>query len=217
MKGDTIVEGFRGVSTASVSDAVDKVCGRRGFMSPDIRPILPGRMVGPAVTVLEGPGLMAKPPLHALEAIDEADPGTIVVIGIEDPVAGREVAVWGGLMTTAAIERRLEGAVLDAGLRDLEEIREAGFQVFSRSIIPATTVGRYVTLARDVPVVCGGVWVRPGDVIVGDTDGVVVVPRSDAAEVLSTAQEMEEAEQHMAEAIKRTGSILEALRELGRI
>jgi hypothetical protein len=89
------IEGSWNMSKASMADAVDKVCGRRGFMSPDIGPILPGRMAGPAVTVLEVPSLMAKPSLHALEAIDEADPGTIVVIGIEDPVAGREAAVPG--------------------------------------------------------------------------------------------------------------------------
>jgi 4-hydroxy-4-methyl-2-oxoglutarate aldolase len=211
------LEGFRGVAAASVSDAVDAVIGRPAFMSPDIRAVSPGKLVGPAATVLEGVGTEARPPLHALQAIDTSEPGTVIVIGMEDPEAGRRVAVWGGLMTTGAMVRGLAGAVLDAGLRDVQETREAGFPVFARSVVPATTVGRFVTLDRDIPLNCGGVLVRPGDIVVGDMDGVVVVPLVAAREVLAKARELENGERRMVEAIERHGSILAALKELGRI
>ncbi|MDR7417038.1 MAG: RraA family protein [Armatimonadota bacterium] len=212
-----ILEGFRSVTTPSVADAVDRVVHRPGFMSHEIKPVVAGKLVGPAVTVLEGPGLEAGPPQHALEAIDTARAGSVLVIGTVDPAAARDVACLGGLMATAAVVRGLGGAVLDGGVRDVEEIRQLGFPVFARSVVPATTVGRYGTLARDLPVPCGGVWVRPGDIIVGDTDGVVVVPREHAAEVLAVALEIEQTERRMAARIRELGSIRRALEELGRI
>jgi regulator of RNase E activity RraA len=212
-----IVDGFRAVTTASVADAVDRVMKRPGFMSHEIKPILPAKIVGPAATVLERQALEPQPPTHALQALDAAAPGTIIVIGMEDPAGSRDVAVWGGLMATLAVTRRLGGAVLDAGVRDIEEIRQMGFPVFSRSVIPSSTVGRYVTVDRDVPITCGGVRVHPGDLIVGDADGVVVVPRAHAADVLKIADEIEETERRMAEAIRRSGSILRGLEEFKRI
>ncbi|MBI3975892.1 MAG: RraA family protein [Armatimonadetes bacterium] len=212
-----LVDGFRSVTTASVADAVDRVTRQPGFMSHEIKPILPAKIVGPAVTVLERSSLASQPPVHALQAIDEAEPGAIIVIGMEDPPGSRNVAQWGGLMTVAAVTRRLGGAVLDAGVRDVEEIRQAGFPIFSRTVIPATTVGRYITVARDIPVTCGGVLVHPGDILVGDTDGVVMVPRAQAAEVLAVAQQIEETERRMSARIREVGSILKALEEFARI
>jgi regulator of RNase E activity RraA len=186
-----MLEGFRAVATASVADAVDRVIRRPGFMSYELKPILRAKIAGPAVTVLEGASLEVMPPRHALEAIDTSAPGSVVVVGMEDPEGSRNVACWGGLMATAAVTRKLGGAVLDAGVRDVEEIRQMGFPVFARTVIPSTTVGRYITLDRDVTVTCGGVRVHPGDLIVGDADGVVVVPRAHAAEVLQVATEIE--------------------------
>jgi regulator of RNase E activity RraA len=212
-----LMDQFRTVTTASVADAVDRVVKRPGFMSHEIKPILPAKIVGPATTVLERAGLESQPPLHALEAIDEALPGAVIVIAMEDPEGAKDVAQWGGLMTAGAVTRHLSGAVLDAGCRDVEEIREAGFPVFARTVVPSSTVGRYVTVAKDIPVVCGGVLVHPGDIIVGDADGVVVVPHQHAAEVLAAAQQIEETERRMTDAIRRLGSIRKAVEEFARI
>ncbi|HEY6102547.1 MAG TPA: RraA family protein [bacterium] len=212
-----LVEGFRGVATASVADAVDRVVKRPGFMSHEVKPVFPAKIAGAAVTVLERAALETQPPHHALAAIDEAAAGAIIVIGMEDAQAARNVAQWGGLMTAGAVARRLGGAVLDAGARDAEEIRQAGFPVFSRSVIPSSTVGRYVTVGLNLPVTCGGVLVHPGDIVVGDTDGVVVVPRASAADVLAAAQQIEETERKMTEAIGRLGSIRKAVEEFARI
>jgi regulator of RNase E activity RraA len=217
MDASKLVEGFRSVTTASVADAVDRVVKRPGYMTHQIKPISPGKVVGPAITVLERASLEAQPPALALQAIDEAEPGAVLVIGMEDPAGALNVAVFGGLMATGAVTRKLAGAVLDAGVRDVEEILGLGFKVFSRTVIPSTTVGRYVTVARDVPVECGGVRVHPGDIIVADTDGVVVVPREAAAEVLEAATAIEETERQMAEEIKRAGSIRQALEKFARI
>lgn len=205
------------VTTASVADAVDRVTHRRGFMSAEIKPLWPVRMVGPAVTVLEHRSQETRPPHHALDAIDTAPAGAIVVIATDDPLAARDVALWGGLMTVAAATRGLGGAVLDGGARDAGEIRREGFAVFARSVVPSTTVGRYVTVARDVPVVCGGVLVRPGDILVGDDDGVVVVPQDAAADVLATAERIEQTERAMAQRIREVGSIRRAVEEFARI
>ena len=212
-----LVEGFRRVATASVADAVDRVVKRPGFMSHEIKPVFPAKIAGPAVTVLERVALDSQPPHHALQAIDEAAPGSIIVIGMENPQAARDVAQWGGLMTAGAVARRLGGAALDAGARDAEEIRQAGFPVFSRSIIPSSTVGRYITVGLNLAIVCGGVLVHPGDIVVGDTDGVVIVPRAAAPDVLAAALQIEETERRMTEAIGRLGSIRRAVEEFARI
>ena len=158
----SIIDGYMKVSTASVSDAVDKIAGRRGYMDHEIKPrINEKKVVGPAVTILEGPTDEALPPKHALDAIDESPKGSVIVIAIGGET---NVAVWGGLMTAGAEVNGHAGAVLDGGVRDVTEIRrDSGFQVFSRSVSPSTTVGRFKTLSANVPVICGGVTVNPGD------------------------------------------------------
>lgn len=216
MYSKTIIEGFFKVSTASVSDAVDKISGKRGFMDHAIKPrINEKKVVGPAVTILEGPTTEALPPKHALDAIDESPTGSVIVISIN---AETNVAVWGGLMTAGAEVNGHAGAVLDGGVRDVTEIRrDFGFQVFARSVSPATTVGRFKTLASNQPVVCGGVTVNPGDLIVGDLDGVVVVPREHVDAVLKMATEIEVREAEQTRLIRETKSLREGLARYGRI
>lgn len=212
-----IIEQFKGVATASVCDAVDQVVGERGFMDFQVKPrINDKRIVGPAVTVKEVFTTESLPPEHALEAIDTSDEGSIVVIGLEgsDP----NVAVWGGLMTAGAVINRLEGAVLDAAVRDVTEIkRDFNFPVFSRSVAPVTTVGRYKTEAANVPVECGGVIVTPGDLIVADLDGVVVVPKDHVEEVLKVALDIEEREAEQTNLIKKENSLRAGLEKYNRI
>lgn len=211
------MERFRFISTASVADAVDQVAGRTGYMDYEIKARINDRKVlGPAVTVKEVRTQEALPPTHALEAIDTSPEGSVIVIGIEG--SDRNVAVWGGLMTAGAVVNNLAGAVLDAGVRDLGEIRrDFGFQVFARSISPGTTVGRYKTEAINVPVMCGGVQVHPGDLIVGDADGVVVVPREHVEAVLEKATEIEQREAEQAKLIKQAKSLREGIARYNRI
>ena len=211
-----IVKGFREVATASAADAVDKLAGKRGYMDHPIKPrINDKRVVGPAVTVLEGPTAEFVPPQHALELIDSAVPGSVMVIGIDGEA---DVAVWGGLMTAGAYARGFEGAILDGGVRDITEIRrDYDFPVFSRSASPGTTLGRFKTLGSNIPVVCGGITVNPGDIIVADIDGVVVVPQALAEAVLKMAQEIDKRELEQAKLIVQARSLKEGLAKYGRI
>jgi regulator of RNase E activity RraA len=213
---EQLVEGFRAVATASVADSVDKVCGRRGYMDHELRPrINEKRIVGPAVTVLEGPTREFLPPQHALDVIDAAPAGSVVVIAIEGDA---NVAVWGGLMTAGSFARGLEGAVLDAGVRDIYEIRrDYDFPIISRSVSPGTTLGRYKTLGSNLPVRCGGIDVNPGDIVVGDLDGVAVVPREHAEEVLRMALDIDRRELEQAKLIVDARSLKEGLAKYGRI
>ena len=214
---DDLMQGFSSVAVASVADAVDKVCGRRGYMDATIKPrINDKRICGPAATVLEAATDEFVPPQHALDLIDEAPAGSVIVISI----AGGEpdVAVWGGLMTAGAVANRHAGAVLDGGVRDLVEIRrDYGFPVYARDVSPGTTLGRYKTVAAQVPVEVGGVVVHPGDLIVADIDGVVVVPQDKAAEVLAMALEIDARELEQARLIIAEKSLRKGLAKYGRI
>jgi 4-hydroxy-4-methyl-2-oxoglutarate aldolase len=217
MEMKDLVAGFQKVATASAADAVDKICGRRGYMHFDIKPrINEKRVTGPAATVLEAATDEFLPPQHALDLIDEAAPGSVIVISIAG--GHGDVAVWGGLMTAGAVANGHAGAILDGGVRDLTEIRrDYGFPVYARSVSPGTTLGRFKTVASQVPVEVGGVVVHPGDIIVADIDGVVVVPKDKAAEVLAMAQEIDSRELEQAKLIIAEKSLRKGLAKYGRI
>ena len=212
-----IIERFRSAAVPSVADACDKVVGRRCFMDYEMRPRVSGRkMVGPAVTVLEGPSADVHPPTHLIEAIDSAEGGEVIVISLTEE--NMNMALFGGLMTAGAYVNGFEGAVLSCGVRDLPEIKRdyGSFEIFSRSVSPATIVSRYVTLANNIPVECGGIIVEPGDLIVGDEDGVVCVPKDKVEEVLKVVCDIEEMEAQQTKWILETGSLGEGLEKYNR-
>lgn len=216
---DSVVEGFKHVALASVSDAVDKVVGQRGFMNYDMRPVVGKSFVGRARTATftpsdklpKGTELNLK---SATDMIDNAEEGEVGVIVVED---GLNIAGIGGLMATAAKSRGLAGMVIDGGVRDVEEITNLGLPVFGRSIIPSTAVNRYAAIEKDITVQCAGVTVNPGDIIVAGTDGVVCVPSDKAEEVLKKAQEIDATETKMVPYIKKNKSIQKAVEEFNRI
>ena len=221
---DALIEGFRLTTVASVSDAVDQITGQRGFLSHDMRPRIvgpniPDRFVGRATTALlrattkekASAQLSAK---HSVEMIDNAQPGAVGVIVVEN---GLDVAGMGGLMATAASARGMAGVLLDGGLRDLAEIRALGLPVFSRSIVPSSSVSRWASVARDIAVNCGGVVIMPGDYIVAGEDGVVRIPAARAAEVLKRAQEIDVREGSMVPDIKKNKSLGKTVEQYKRI
>jgi 4-hydroxy-4-methyl-2-oxoglutarate aldolase len=216
MELDELLSGFQQVATASVADAVDKIANRRGYMDQAIKPRINERkVVGPAITISESSTTEFLPPQHALDAIDESPPGSVLVIATGGEP---DVAVWGGLMTAGAVANQHAGAVLDSGVRDVTEIRrDYDFPVYARSVSPGTTLGRFKTLASNIPVVCGGVEVHPGDIIVADIDGVVVVPRDQAEAVLKMAQEIDARELEQARLIMQEKSLRKGLAKYGRI
>ncbi|HEY45711.1 MAG TPA: RraA family protein [Anaerolineae bacterium] len=209
-----IIEGLRSVTVASVTDALWEM-GISGHLSHEIKPVLPAKMVGPAVTVYKEPTTERLPPTHILELIDSAEPGSVIVIAID---GYKDSATWGGLMTTGAVVNGLEGALLDGGVRDVEEIeRDYSFPIFARSIHPAASVGRFKTVSSNEPVEIDGVLIRPGDVIMGDRDGVVVIPVDKAEECLKKALEIEAREREQTRHIQKTKSIREGLDKYQRI
>jgi regulator of RNase E activity RraA len=198
-------------STGNIADAVEEATGARGFMYHDMKPIFKTRIAGRAATALLRPVLrhdQRKYPNHALQILDEAPAGSVLVYVLEN---GLEIAGMGNLMATTAKVRGLEGAVIDGAARDVEEVTRIGFPIFSRAVSPATSVGRYVSVAKQVPVRCAGVLVRPGDYIVGDSDGVVVVPQEAAERVVELIAQYDEKESRMIPIIEREKSMLKAL------
>lgn len=216
---DPLLAGFKKSYAASVADAVELVTGQRGFMAHDMKVVTGGNMVGRAVTSLVRPAPpdKATPALstkHSVEMIDNAQPGEVGVIVMEGTL---DIAAMGNLMGTAAVVRGMAGMVLDGAVRDVWDLKRMGLTVYARATSPATAVGRYATVARNVPVECAGVQVKPGDIIVADGDGVVVVPQEHAAAVLKKAQEIDEREIKMYPFIRRTKSLQKAIELFNRI
>ncbi len=212
-----LVEGFRNTEVASVSDAMEQLYGKQAFMYHDMRPAFKTKFAGPALTVLmkkqenkEGSAATQ----GMLDAIDNAPTGMIYVMKLED---GLDYAGMGALMGQAMKVRGFTAAVIDGGLRDLPQIQRIQFPVFSRGIVPSTVVNHYRFGGVNVPVTCAGVTVNPGDIITADEDGVVVVPRDKAEEVLKKAQQLDLTEHSTLPFIEQFKSIKEAVAKFGRI
>ncbi|MFI7407718.1 4-carboxy-4-hydroxy-2-oxoadipate aldolase/oxaloacetate decarboxylase [Streptomyces sp. NPDC049627] len=176
-KADTKdVEALAGFGVATVSEAM----GRTGLLGPQIRPIQQGvRVAGTAVTVLSWPGdnLM----IHA--AVEQCGEGDILVVTTTSPSTD---GMFGELFATALRRRGVRGLVINAGVRDTQELRETGFAAWSRAVSAQGTV-KATGGSVNVPVAIDGQVIRPGDVILADDDGVVVVPRERARETAEKA------------------------------
>lgn len=216
---DPLLAAFARATVASVSDAVDQIVGNRGYLAHDMRPYVAGAFAGRAATALvkPAPPEKATPALavqHSVEMIDSANPGDVGVIVMEGTL---DVAAIGGLMGTAAKARGMAGMVLDGAVRDVAELRALNLPTYARSVSPATAVSRYASVAKQVPVECAGVTIHPGDIIVAGEDGVVVVPKDRATEVLQRSQEIDQREIKMVPFIKRERSLTKAIAVFNRI
>jgi regulator of RNase E activity RraA len=196
---------------------MEQLYGKRAYMSHEMRPLNATKFAGPAVTVLlkkeentEG----SKALQGMLDAIDQAPAGSVYVMEVE---AGSDYAGVGGLMSTAMKFRGFAGAIVDGGIRDTPQITKLQFPVFSRGVVPSTTVNHYRFAGKDVPVTCAGVVVRPSDIVIADLDGVAVVPREHAADVLKKAQQLDDSEHSMLPFIEKYKSIREAVAKFGRL
>jgi len=214
---DPLVEGFRQVEVASVADAIEQLYGQKLYMHHEMRPLFTTKFAGPAVTVLmkkeehtEG----SKASQGMLDAIDAAPAGSVYVMKLED---GADIAGIGGLMATAMKARGLAGAVIDGAVRDLPQIKKIQFPVYSIGVAPSTSVNHYRFAGVNVPIVCAGAPVNANDIISADEDGVVVIPRARAAEILKKAQELDNTEHTMIPFIEKFRSIKEAVARFGRI
>jgi len=214
---EALLEGFRHVEVASVSDAIEQIIGRRMYMSHRMQPIFTSKFAGIAVTVRlkKDEGNSDPAALNGmLAAIDHGPPNSVYVMSVED---GADIAGMGGLMGTAMMSRDYAGAVIDGGVRDVAYLRKIGFPVFATGIVPSTSVHHYRFDAAQVPVICDGVTVNPGDIVAADSDGVVVVPRDKATVVLAAAQQLDFQEHSMYAIIEKLKSIEEAVKKYGRL
>jgi len=215
--GDSLIEGFRQTEVASVADAIEQLYGKQNYMTYDMRALFKTKFAGPAVTVMmkkdeHKEGSAASQGM--IDAIDAAPAGSVYVIVLEN---GQNYAAIGGLMATAMKVRGLAGAVVDGSIRDLPQIQRLQFPVYGRGVSPGTTVGHFRCIGVNVPVTCAGVKVNPNDIITADEDGVVVVPRAQAAEILKKAQQLDFTEHSTYPYIEQFKSLKEAVAKFGRI
>ncbi len=201
---DDLRTAFAKVSTPNITDAMQRKGAMHGLL-PRIRDATV-KIAGPAVTVVTRDGDWAKP----VEAIDRAGPGEVIVVD----AGGSTTAIWGELASWSAHGRQVAGVVIDGAVRDLDAILELGFPVFSRYVSPnAGEPKGHGEIGVEVTV--GGQRVRPGDWIVGDASGLVVVPRERAQEIANRALDVLEHENRVREEIRR-GSTLSHVQRLER-
>jgi 4-hydroxy-4-methyl-2-oxoglutarate aldolase len=224
---NSVSDGFRLVEVASTADAMEQLYGQRAYMSHEMRPLAPAKFAGPAVTVLlkreeHKEGSAASQGM--LDLIDSSPAGSVYVMVLDRGAGaagwsedGGDYAGIGGLMATAMKYRGFAGAVIDASVRDTPQIRKLQFPVFSRGVVPSTTINHYRVTGVNVMVTCAGMPVNPGDIVTADEDGVAVVPRAKAPEVLKKAQELDDTEHRMIPFIEKFRSIREAVKQFGRI
>lgn len=178
--------------------------GKSGAMSHGIRPLFQGMKVcGPALTVSCHPGdnLM----LH--KAISIAEPGDVMVCTVDGHL---ECGYWGEIATVAAMERGIAGLIIDGSVRDMAAIGKLRFPVFSGGICMKGTYKQTLGTVNQ-PIICGGIGVKAGDIVLGDDDGVVVVPIERAGEIYEESVKKEQSETKVIEQLKRGKTTLELL------
>lgn len=214
---NALIAEYRRVEVASVSDALEQLTGKRMYMSHRMHPILTTKFAGYARTVQlkKDEGNNDPTALNGmLEAIDQGSTDSVYVMVVEN---GEDIAGMGGLMGTAMAARGYAGAVIDGGVRDVAYLRKIGFPVYATGIVPSTSVHHYRFAGSQTPVICDGVTVNAGDIVAADSDGVVVVPKARAQEVLALAQQMDFKEHSMYAVIEQMKSIVEAVKKFGRL
>lgn len=211
-----VLEGFRELlEIYSPSCVVADSQERAGVMRSYIRPLTnEARFVGPALTVRLEPGNQ----VDALDALAVAQDGDVIVV---DAAGETETSIWGGLMSGLCQAQGVVGAVVDGAIRDTDETRDLGFHIFSKAIVPRSThtpySGRMEPIEVNVPIQCAGVIVNPGDLVLGDEVGVVVIPKEDAPEILEKAQQLANQEEAAREKIRSGKTVKELLAEFGRL
>lgn len=206
---DILVERFQALDTTCVSDAMDKIgieCAVYG-----IKPVLTGKKIcGRAFTVHYVPCGAERGTVG--DFLDDVAPGQVVVI---DNAGRDQCTVWGDIMAKTALQMGIAGTVIDGVCRDIPAVREYGYPIFSKGYYMRTGKDRVYVDAVNVPVMLSEIRVCPGDIILGDDSGVIVVPQSRAEEVAAIAEEIDRKEQEILALLSQGYSLKEARAQTG--
>ncbi len=211
-----VLQGFKDLlkiysPSCVVADCQERAGVMRSYMKPITRET---RFVGPALTVRLEPGNQ----VDCLDALSVAQAGDVIVV---DAAGETETSIWGGLMAGLCQMKGVVGAVVDGSIRDIDETRDLGFQIFSKGIVPRSThspySGRTDPIEINVPIQCAGVLVNPGDLVLGDEIGVVVIPLDQAADILKKAQTQADNEEKTRARIREGRTVEQILAEFGRM
>jgi|SRR5690554_2303180 len=210
-----LIEQFKGLETSTIGNVLDDM-GLGGIIL-NIKPVGAGMsFVGAALTVKEVSGVQ-----HTYKA-EEFGLGTVVdrvsaldVVVIDN--GGQQVSTWGGVASVAAVKNGASGLVVDGGVRDVDEIIELGFPTFSRHVVPLSGKTRVKVIEINTTVTVDGIAVAPGDILIGDSTGIVRVPLEHAAEVAAKARALEEQDQQAIAEIESGLSFTEALKKFSKL
>lgn len=209
---------LRPLNTAVLSDVLDSLGLMRQAMKPFMRPLDDSlQLIGRARTGLYMPVYEHRAGDNPYEVeialVDDLKPHDVVVLACNGPTD--RIAPWGELLSTASVARGAAGCVTDGLVRDVRQIRALRFPVFCGGIGPLDTKGRARMVERDVPVQCAGVTVRPGDIVFGDVDGIVVIPVEHERQVIARAIEKVRGENLSRDALQRGELLGDVFRRLG--
>ncbi|OGD46205.1 hypothetical protein A3K70_02005 [Candidatus Bathyarchaeota archaeon RBG_16_48_13] len=216
-KEEKILMEYKKLYVPAISDAMDRLGLRQGFMSQEIRPICPlnsvaTKIVGYACTIKVAESREAKDSdlLEEFKAFESIKKNSAVVL---DGGGTWVSSLWGQLLSTEATRRGAAGAVVDGPVRDTQTVTQIGFPVFARGFVPSSSRNRMKFVGCDITVTCGGVRVSPGDLVMADIDGVVVVPKARIEAVLDEAKKVAEDDVWVLGQIKSGRTLAEIERE----
>jgi regulator of RNase E activity RraA len=206
------VEGAE-LSSSAVSEAVEQLTGHRAHMTNDIHLLAGAGFTGPAVTMRlvrdeKASGIDAG--MVAIKLLEGSAAGSVIVASLDDDKA---FAVFGSTFAALAKTRHLAGFVVDGSVRDLVDLKRLAFPTFARGTAPGSAGGHYRIAGTNVPVQCGGIEVKPGDIVVADEDGIAVAPKERYAEVAAIAEKWQSDKQALLPLIEKNGSYLKAMQE----
>lgn len=205
-----LLERLARLDTCAVSDALDQLNLKGATWG--ILPQWPcPRIVGRAVTVKIAPAGLTRPETHlATPAVESAEAGDVIVI---DNGGRPDQSCWGDILSNAAQVKGIRGVVIDGASRDIDGSRDIGFPVYARAVVAQTARGRVQQEAFNTMIQCGGVQVRPGDLVIADGSAVVFIVQERAEEVIETAERIQEREAAMVQEVRAGRSVVEVMAE----
>lgn len=202
-----------GFTSSDVADAAEGLTGSRAHMNAEIRLLSGARLAGPAITLRvlrDDTASGMTEGLKAIKVLETAPPGSVIVLALEGE---KDFAVFGATFATLARSRNLGGFVIDGSMRGLSDFRRLEFPLFARGAVPGSAGGHYRLEATNVPIMCGGVEVSPGDFVVGDADGVAVAPKEHYEKVVAEARRLREEKEALLPLVERHKSYTQAVQE----